>query len=125
MSWRLLWSLLKTPRLDRPDRELVWSELEQAAAAAVGLPALDRPTSAAAAATAAAIQLAAPTLKRGLICDLLGCSSRTYWRLRGAPVSPALLDAVRLQLQLRTGAALARGVLPSAEQAWARAQGRR
>jgi len=126
VSMEQLWSFFEGPRPDLTDDELVWDDLEQAAAAAVALPDVTGKTPAACAARAAAIQLAARTLIPDRLAKLLGCSTRTLWRGRRAPLRQGLLEAVRMQLALRSAAALRRRALPPAEQAWKRAaQGRR
>jgi len=96
-----LLELLGAPDLDT--RPVVLDRLADAAAAAVGVPALDGRAAEVVDARAAAVQVAARQAGPGRIAALLGCTPRHVRRLLAREVDPALVRAVEGQLRLRGG----------------------
>jgi len=91
--------------LDRPDLDaapLAVDDLADAAAAAFGLPDLCGKRPDVARARRAAARVAAGLATASAIGELLGVDRRTVFRLRSQAIEPAAVEAVRLQLRLRS-----------------------
>lgn len=94
--------LLAELRLDRLDERVVPDHLVGATCAALAIADLEGRSSDVLLGRRAAVRVATPELYDREIAALLGVDVRTVERARGAEVPPALLRAIRLQMDLQS-----------------------